>query len=198
MVAVRDEPPLGGDRLHLANHPGIPLGLPAGRDERDAEVRPAGRVSEQGGTERSRGLACTRRHEPRRTQHTRAGEHGGGEVVTLVPAVEVARVARRRLDVRDDCRADRVRRAHLPTCSSASHSARLVAASRAGSLRAIFSPSAWASVRNRSGGSTTWLTMPSSYARAAGIRSYPPTSARRSTDSTGDFFARAIVSYTLA
>ncbi len=54
-----------------------------------------------------------------------------------------------------------------------------------GRVAAIVSASAWASSRSRSGGSTTWLIMPSSYARCAEIRSWRPTSAIRITGSAG-------------
>ena len=52
--------------------------------------------------------------------------------------------------------------ASVSPSSSAPTSARLVAAMAAGEFLAIFSASSCASSRNRSGGSTTWLTMPSS------------------------------------
>jgi enoyl-CoA hydratase/carnithine racemase len=54
------------------------------------------------------------------------------------------------------------RQASVRPISSAPHSARLVAAMAAGEFRAIFSARSWATARNCSGGSTTWLTMPSS------------------------------------
>src|SRR5581483_12452498 len=63
------------------------------------------------------------------------------------------------------------RQASVRPCSIACHSARFVAAIAAGELRAIFSASAGASSRRRSGGSTIWLIIPSSYARCAEIRS---------------------------
>ena len=78
--------------------------------------------------------------------------------------------------------------------SSAPHNARLVAAIAAGELRAIFSASSCAASRSRSGGSTTSLIIPSSYARCADMRSYRPTNAMRITASTGMRFIRPIAS----
>ena len=72
-----------------------------------------------------------------------------------------------------------------------------MARSAAGELRATFSASSWAAWCSRSGGSTTSLTMPSSYARAALIRSCLPTSAIRSTASAGIFRIKAMVSTAL-
>ena len=63
------------------------------------------------------------------------------------------------------------RQASVSPSSSAPHSARLVAAMAAGEFLAIFSASSWAASRSRSGGSTTSLIMPSSYARCADMRS---------------------------
>ena len=84
--------------------------------------------------------------------------------------------------------------ASVSPCSSAPHSARFVAAMAAGELRAIFSASACASSRRRSGGSTIWLIMPSSSARSADMRSCRPTRAMRITASTGIRRARPISS----
>ena len=88
------------------------------------------------------------------------------------------------------------RQASVRPDSSAPHSARFVAAIAAGEFCAIVSPSCWA-VASSSSGSTTWEQMPSSYARAAVIRSCVPMSAMRRIASIGDFFVSAIVSYTL-
>ena len=64
----------------------------------------------------------------------------------------------------------------------------------AGELRAMVSASSWAASRNRSGGSTTCDTIPSSYARGADIRSWRPSSAMRMTASNGSFRASPMAS----
>ena len=77
------------------------------------------------------------------------------------------------------------RQASVNPSSKACHKARFVAAMAAGEFRAMVSASRWASSRNRSGGSTTWLTIPSPIARWAEMRSYRPTRAMRITASAG-------------
>ncbi len=106
MVSSREHSVFGAQARHRVDDERVPCGLRVGEQPREGEIGAAGGIAEQ----RSRGpdlLACARRNPTCVCEDTRSCGHGGREVVALVPAVELERHPRVRLDVRDERRPDR-------------------------------------------------------------------------------------------